>query len=347
MPTKEDLLSVLRRSPKKWLVTGAAGFIGSHLVESLLELDQHVVGLDNFETGKQENLDDVRASVTAERWGRLTWMKADIRNLQDCRHACQGVDYVLHHAAMGSVPKSIEDPIGAHEHNLTGFVNILVAARDASVRRVVYASSSAVYGNEPTMPKVEHKIGDAISIYGLTKYVNELYSAQFATHYGMELVGLRYFNVFGPRQDPNGAYAAVIPRWIEAMIQGRSVQIFGDGTTTRDFCYIKNIVQANLLSATVADKRAVNQVYNIACQDKTDLNALYELIRSRLEPCFPALKGKAPEHKDFRPGDILHSQADISRAHELLGYEPDYLLDRGMDETVRWYVQRETTRPHG
>jgi UDP-N-acetylglucosamine/UDP-N-acetylgalactosamine 4-epimerase len=330
----ERVQAELQRSPRVWLVTGAAGFIGSHLVESLLQLDQQVRGLDNLSTGSKKNLQGVDKSK------RFDFTCGDIRDLETCRRACAGVDYVLHHAALGSVPASIDDPLTTHAINVTGFAIVLVAAREQRVKRVIYASSGAVYGDEPTLPKVESRIGSPLSPYALSKYANELYAANFSRCFGMDSIGLRYFNVFGARQDPNGPYAAVIPKWIEAMIQTSPVFIYGDGKTTRDFCHVSNVVQANLLAATVDAPAAVNQVYNVAIGQATTLNELFALLRNDLSPRFPNLKQLAPQYRDFRPGDIYHSHADISRAKALLGYTPAVGLKEGLALAMDWYVAR-------
>ena len=289
----EDLRSVLRSAPKTWLVTGVAGFIGSNLLESLLDLDQRVVGLDNFATGHQRNLDEVAALVGEERWARFRFIRGDIRNLQDCQAACDGVDFVLHQAALGSVPRSLADPITTNAVNVDGFLNMLVAARDAKVRRFVYAASSSTYGDHPALPKIEARIGAPLSPYAVTKYVNELYADVFSRAYGLDSIGLRYFNVFGPRQDPNGAYAAVIPKWIAALIEGRPVQIYGDGQTSRDFCFVANAVQANLLAACASGENAINQIYNVAIGDRTSLSQLFELLLSAAPRC-PAAVCRLP-----------------------------------------------------
>ena len=332
------LKAELRAAPRTWLVTGAAGFIGSNLLETLLGLDQQVVGLDNFSTGHQRNFDEVAATVGAERWARFRFVSGDIRDLNDCRAACAGVDHVLHQAALGSVPRSIADPITTNAVNVDGFLNMLVAARDAKVRRFVYAASSSTYGDHPALPKVEDRIGAPLSPYAVTKYANELYADVFARAYGLQCIGLRYFNVFGPRQDPDGAYAAVIPKWIAAMIEGRPVHIHGDGTTSRDFCFIANAVQANLLAACVENAAAVNQVYNVAVGDRTSLNELFELLRQNLAPICPQLRNAKPSYGDFRPGDVLHSQADIGKAIERLGYRPSDRVAEGLAQAMRWYV---------
>lgn len=339
MTTYEIVKEKLSINPKKWLVTGVAGFIGSNLLEQLLKLDQTVVGLDNFATGKQENLDEVRALVTPEQWQRFTFSEGDLRSLDACRHACSGSDYVLHQAALGSVPRSINDPITTNENNITGTLNMLVAARDARVRRFIYASSSSVYGDHPALPKVEGSIGRQLSPYAVTKYVAELYAIQFAAHYDIECIGLRYFNVFGPRQDPDGAYAAVIPKWVAAMIKNKQVFINGSGETSRDFCFIMNVVQMNILAATSESPTAINQVYNVALNDRVDLNQLFEMLCSRLEVDYRHLINFKPVYQAFRAGDVLHSQADIAKAERLLGYVPTHTIERGLDEALKWYTR--------
>lgn len=321
-----------------WLVTGVAGFIGSNLLEALLLAGQKVVGLDNFATGHQHNLEDVAAIVGEQAWSNFTFIEGDIRQLDDCQRAVTGVDYVLHQAALGSVPRSIADPILTNSANIDGFINMLVAARDAKVERFVYAASSSTYGDHPGLPKVEDCIGKPLSPYAVTKYVNELYADVFARSYGMSVVGLRYFNVFGRRQDPNGAYAAVIPRWFNALLQGGSCQINGDGETSRDFCYIDNTVQANILAATASSAEAVNQVYNVACGDRTSLNALYGIIRDTVASAQPAVADLQPQYQDFRAGDVRHSQADISKAQSLLGYAPSHNVRQGLAEAGQWYI---------
>lgn len=335
-----DLLKpTLKAAPRTWLVTGAAGFIGCNLVEALLQLDQRVVGLDNFATGYEKNLAQVQASVGPARWANFRFRRGDIRDLVTCRTACADVDYVLHQAALGSVPRSIEDPLSTHAANNTGFINMLVAARDAGVRRFVYAASSSTYGDHPGLPKVEDVIGKPLSPYAVTKLVNELYADVFGRCYGMESIGLRYFNIFGRRQDPQGAYAAVVPKWVSSMIRNEPVYINGDGETSRDFCYVDNVIQANLLAATSQHADAVNQVYNIAVGERTTLNQLFETIRSLLEPKFPHLEGFKPVYRDFRAGDVRHSLADISKARTRLGYEPTHRIGEGLAEAMDWYVQ--------
>ena len=324
-------------NPKTWLITGVAGFIGSNLLEHLLKLNQRVIGLDNFATGHQSNLDEVQSLVTPEQWSRFTFIEGDIRNLEDCARACEGVDYVLHQAALGSVPRSLNDPITTNAANITGFLNMLVAARDAGVKSFTYAASSSTYGDHPALPKVEENIGKPLSPYAVTKYVNELYAEVFARSYGFKAIGLRYFNVFGKRQDPNGAYAAVIPKWTAAMVRGEDVFINGDGDTSRDFCFIENAVQANLLAATAEDS-AKNEVYNVAVGDRTTLNDLFAALKSALAENGVAYN-KAPVYRDFRSGDVRHSQADISKAASKLGYAPEYRIQEGIAKAMPWYLQ--------
>lgn len=338
MTRYEQLLKELPTSPKTWLVTGVAGFIGSNLLETLLTLEQRVVGLDNFATGHQRNLDEVQSLVTPEQWARFHFIKGDIRNLEDCQQACAGVDYVLHEAALGSVPRSINDPITTNSANIDGFLNMLVAARDAQVKSFTYAASSSTYGDHPGLPKVEDIIGKPLSPYAVTKYVNELYADVFARCYGFTTIGLRYFNVFGKRQDPDGAYAAVIPKWTAAMIKGDDVFINGDGETSRDFCYIENTVQANLLAATATDEAARNQVYNVAVSGRTTLNTLFDELKSALDTN-GATYEKAPVYREFRAGDVRHSQADISKIQRLLGYAPQYDIKNGIEKAMPWYLQ--------
>ena len=321
-----------------WLITGVAGFIGSNLLQTLLMLNQRVIGLDNFSTGYMHNLDQVKEQVGAQAWLNFRFIEGDICQLEDCIKACCKVDYVLHHAALGSVPRSIEAPILTNENNISGFVNMLVASRDASVKRFIYAASSSTYGDNPDLPKVESMIGRPLSPYAVTKYVNELYAEVFSSCYGTDSIGLRYFNVFGPRQDPNGAYAAVIPQWIAALIKGQVLRINGDGETSRDFCYIENVVQVNILAALTDASEAVNQVYNVALNERTSLNQLYEMIRSLLVRKFPYLKKHKPEYVAFREGDIRHSQADISKAIRLLGYTPTHRIDEGLKQALDWYI---------
>jgi UDP-N-acetylglucosamine 4-epimerase len=333
----ETAQNKLRVAPKAWLVTGVAGFIGSNLLESLLQMDQLVVGLDNYSTGKKSNLEEVRGLVSNKRWDRFSFIEGDIRQLETCQNACRGVDFVLHQAALGSVPRSIEDPLLTNDSNVTGFLNMLVAARDQRVRRFVYAASSSAYGDQSGLRKVEDVIGRPLSPYAVTKYVNELYADVFARCYAMESIGLRYFNVFGPRQDSEGAYAAVIPCWIAAMIHDQPTEINGDGETSRDFCFVSNVVQANVLAATSVKPEAIGQVFNVALNARTTLNELFVQIRKRLIPDFAHLQRYEPVYREFRPGDVRHSQADIGKAQRLLGYEPTHTLEQGLDEALEWY----------
>ena len=328
----------LAKAPRTWLVTGVAGFIGSNLLEALLRLGQRVVGLDNFATGHQHNLDQVERAVGPKAWAAFRFIEGDIRSLETCRAACEGVDVVLHEAALGSVPRSIDDPITSHETNVTGFLNMLVAARDARVKRFVYAASSAAYGDHPALPKVEDTIGRPLSPYGAGKYMNELYADVFGRCYGLETIGLRYFNVFGPRQDPEGAYAAVIPKWVAAMLRGEAVHINGDGETARDFCFIENVVQANLLSGTSVNKDAVNQVYNVAVGGSTSLNELHQALADLLARHDPGFVAPKPLYRDFRAGDVRFSRADISKLRRLLGFKPTHDVHKGLERAIDWYV---------
>lgn len=338
MTRYEQLLQGLPKDPKTWSITGVAGFIGSNLLEALLKLDQRVVGLDNFATGHQHNLDEVQGLVSSEQWARFQFIAGDIRNIEDCQRACDSADYVLHQAALGSVPRSIQDPITTNSVNIDGFLNMLVAARKAKVSSFTYAASSSTYGDHPALPKVENVIGKPLSPYAVTKYVNELYADVFAKTYGFKTIGLRYFNVFGQRQDPDGAYAAVIPKWTAAMIKGEDVFINGDGGTSRDFCFIENTVQANILAATAKGEEAVNQVYNVAVGGRTDLNQLFSFIKLSLERNNINFN-KKPAYNDFRPGDVRHSQADISKVREILGYEPTFDIQAGIEKAMPWYVR--------
>lgn len=341
MTTAYNQLQVrLRLEPRAWLITGVAGFIGSNLLETLLKLNQRVVGLDNFATGHQRNLDEVQTLVTPKQWANFGFIHGDIRNLDDCNLASQDIDYILHQAALGSVPRSVADPIATNATNITGFLNMLVAARDAKVKRFVYAASSSTYGDHPALPKVEETIGKPLSPYAVTKYVNELYADVFGKTYGLQSIGLRYFNVFGPRQDPNGAYAAVIPKWISSMMKDEQIFINGDGETSRDFCFVNNAVQANLLAATVQNSEALNQVYNVAVGDRTSLNDLYAQISANLLVLYPHLRNAKPVHRDFRAGDVRHSLADISKANHLLGYAPTQQVGQGLELAMSWYLSQ-------
>lgn len=354
----KKLLDCLSESPKTWLITGVAGFIGSNLLESLLQLNQIVVGLDNFSTGYQHNLDEVQNLVTPQQWARFTFIRGDIRKFEDCQRACEGVDYVLHQAALGSVPRSLEDPISTNAVNVSGFLNMLIAARDANEGRGVnsftYAASSSTYGDHPSLPKIEDNIGKPLSPYAVTKYVNELYAEVFARSYGVNSIGLRYFNVFGQRQDPEGAYAAVIPKWIAALLQNENVYINGDGETSRDFCHVTNAVQANILAATAATDLGIevslqssqeqqcmpsplNQVYNVAVGERTTLNELFFLLRDNLQ--IHGVNAIAqPVYREFRAGDVRHSQADISKAKRLLRFSPTHNIQKGIAVSIPWYV---------
>ena len=346
-----QLQARLAQEPRTWLITGVTGFIGSNLLEALLKLDQRVVGLDNFATGHQRILDEVQTLVTPTQWANFSFIHGDIRELAACQKACEGVDYVLHQAALGSVPRSLADPVTTNATNISGFLNMLTAARDAKVKSFTYAASSSTYGDHPGLPKVEDTIGKPLSPYAVTKYVSELYADVFARCYGFNAVGLRYFNVFGPRQDPDGAYAAVIPKWIASLIKGEPVYINGDGETSRDFCFIANVVQANLLAATVNElpllleegrgegfPSPVNQVYNIAVGDRTTLNDLFAKLHRNLLPLYPHLQSIGPVYRDFRSGDVRHSQADIGKVQRLLGYLPSHHIDKGLLATVCWYL---------
>lgn len=340
MTRYEQLLQELPQNPKTWLITGVAGFIGSNLLETLLKLDQKVVGLDNFATGHQHNLDEVQSLVTVEQWARFQFIEGDIRNLEDCQAACTNVDYVLHQAALGSVPRSINDPITTNSVNIDGFLNMLVAARDSEVQSFTYAASSSTYGDHPGLPKVENVIGKPLSPYAVTKFVNELYADVFAKTYGFKTIGLRYFNVFGQRQDPNGAYAAVIPKWTAAMINGDDVVINGDGETSRDFCFIENTIQANILAATVEDEDALNQVYNVAVGDRTSLNELFDVLKKSLQDHGIKCVDR-PVYIDFRAGDVRHSQACIDKAKKLFEYNPTHTVEEGLVHTVDWYCKKK------
>jgi len=331
----------LRNTPATWLVTGGAGFIGSHLVEQLLALNQRVVVLDNFATGYRHNLEAIKPHTDR---ARFRFIKGDIRNLNDCRQAVEGVDFVLHHAALGSVPRSLEDPLLTNAVNVTGVVNMLVAARDEGVKRFVYASSSSTYGDHPALPKSEEIIGAPLSPYAVTKYVNELYADVFSRSFGVDTIGLRYFNVFGPRQDPAGAYAAVIPRWFDELLQGRPCRIYGDGDTSRDFCHIDNVVQANLLAATTLRREAINQVYNVAYGGRTTLDELYCHLRDALRALYPRLAVTQPLYEDFRAGDVRHSHANIAKAVRLLGYKPSCDVATGLAQTAAWFVSQAQTQ---
>jgi UDP-N-acetylglucosamine/UDP-N-acetylgalactosamine 4-epimerase len=337
MSRYEQVQAELRAAPRNWLVTGVAGFIGSSLLQSLLELDQSVTGLDDFSTGRRANLDAVREQIGAMRFSRFRLVEGNVASAATCRDAVSGAELVLHQAALGSVPRSIEAPLESNAANVTGHLALLEAARQAGIRRFVYASSSSVYGDSEALPKLEPDLGRPLSPYAVTKVANELYAFVYGQLHGMETVGLRYFNVFGPRQDPEGAYAAVIPKWVAAMIRGERVLIHGTGETSRDFCHVANVVQANLLAATVASRDGLNQAYNVAAGRRTTLAELHGLLRERLVVRHPRLAGQEPDHGPFRAGDVLHSLADIGKARRLLGYEPTHGIERGLDESLAWY----------
>lgn len=337
MSQYQTVCTQLKQAPKMWLVTGVAGFIGSNLLEALLKLDQKVVGLDNFATGHQYNLDEVQSLVSPAQWRNFSFIEGDIRNFEDCQKACMDVDYVLHQAALGSVPRSIADPITTNATNITGFLNMLTAARDAKVSSFTYAASSSTYGDHPALPKIEENIGNPLSPYAVTKYVNELYADVFARTYGFKTIGLRYFNVFGKRQDPNGAYAAVIPKWTAAMIAGDEVFINGDGETSRDFCFIENTVQANILAATANDA-AKNQVYNVAVGDRTTLNDLFNALQAALNEN-GVTYNKKPVYREFRAGDVRHSQASIAKIEHFLDYKPEFNINQGINIAMPWYIK--------
>jgi UDP-N-acetylglucosamine 4-epimerase len=337
MSRYNEIKTELLAEPKKWLVTGVAGFIGSNLLETLLKLNQKVVGLDNFATGHQHNLDEVKTEASEEQFSKFTFIEGDIRSLDDCKKAVKGVDYVLHQAALGSVPRSINDPSTTNAVNISGFLNMLIAARDEKVKSFTYAASSSTYGDHPGLPKVEETIGNPLSPYAVTKYVNELYADVFARTYDFKTIGLRYFNVFGKRQDPNGAYAAVIPKWTDALINNEEVFINGDGETSRDFCFIENTVQMNILAATANDEAKQN-VFNVAVGDRTTLNTLYQCIQTALNEN-GVINNSTPLYRDFRAGDVRHSQADITKAKDKLGYCPQFSIEPGIRFTTNWYCR--------
>ncbi len=334
-----DLRQHLRAYPKKWVITGVAGFIGSHLLEHLLGLDQTVVGLDNFSTEDRRNMNEVQTLVSDSQWSRFTFVEGDIRDMATCHQVCKEADVVLHHAALGSVPRSLENPVLTNDSNITGFLHMLVAARDAGVKRFIYAASSSTYGDHPGLPKVEDRIGRPLSPYAVTKYVNELYADVFDRAYGFKATGLRYFNVFGPRQNPLGAYAAVVPKWFSSMVNGEPVYINGDGETSRDFCYVDNVVQANLLAACSTDESAWGQVYNVAFAESTTLNQLFHLIREQVSRHRPGLQVPDPVYRDFRAGDVRYSLASIDKARQSLGYAPEYSVRKGLEVSARWYLK--------
>jgi UDP-N-acetylglucosamine 4-epimerase len=340
MARYDEVRALLAERPQRFLVTGVAGFIGSHLLETLLLLDQHVVGLDNFATGSRENLTDVMSRVGVTRAARFQFLEGDVRDPLVCRWAMDGVNVVFHEAALGSVPRSMQDPLATHNANVDGFVHVLLAAHAAGVRRIVYASSSSVYGDDASDPKVEDTLGQPLSPYAASKRIDEIYATTFARSHGIDSVGLRYFNVFGPRQDPYGAYAAVIPRWIGQLLSDEPCVVFGDGSTSRDFCFVENVVQANLLAACAPDGDVIPRVFNVACGERTSLLDLYASIRQHVSAYLPSVADKTPRLEASRPGDILHSRACIDRARGFLGYLPAYDIARGLQETVRWYAER-------
>ena len=342
MTKYEELQEYLKNNQTTWLISGVGGFIGSNLLEKLLVLNQKVVGLDNFDTGYQKNIDeailDANEIVGKDVGKNFKFIKGDIKLLDDCKQACHGVDYVLHQAALGSVPRSIEDPISTNEANIDGFINMLVASRDSKVKRFVYAASSSSYGDNVDLPKVENMIGNPLSPYAVTKLVNEYYASVFAKNYDFKAIGLRYFNIFGKRQDPNGAYAAVIPKWVASILNKENVYINGDGETSRDFCFVDNAVQANILAAMTENSEATDQVYNVALNDRTSLNELFRIIEDSLIKNVKGLEKKEPIYGDFRPGDVRHSQASIDKAKKLLGYEPQFRIAEGLNEAISWYI---------
>lgn len=335
MTKYEQIQKKLCEKPKTWLITGVAGFIGSNLLEKLLKLNQIVIGLDNFQTGHQHNLDEVKGLVSSTQWSNFSFIEGDIKSFDTCQKAVSGVDFVLHQAALGSVPRSIANPLASNEANISGFLNMLHAAKEEKVESFTYAASSSTYGDHPALPKVEENIGSPLSPYAVTKYVNELYARVYAKTYGFNAIGLRYFNVFGRRQDPNGAYAAVIPKWISSMLKGEQIFINGDGETSRDFCYIENVVQMNILSA-LSNNEARDNIYNVAVGDRTSLNDLYKMIEDCVKNYTTDLI--SPTYRDFRMGDVRHSQADISKGKKLLGYKPEFKVDGGLLEAIDWYV---------
>jgi UDP-N-acetylglucosamine 4-epimerase len=338
MSTYEKLQADLRATPRTWLVTGCAGFIGSNLLEKLLKLNQRVVGLDNYATGYEHNLEEVRSLVTADQWKNFRMIKGDIGDLNACQTACEGVDLVLHQAALGSVPASMDFPIKSHQSNVDGFLNMITAARDAKVKRMVYASSSAIYGDDPELPKVEEKIGRPLSPYAAHKWMNEIYAEVYARCYAFETIGLRYFNVFGPRQDPDGAYAAVIPKWLASMIKAEPIYINGDGETSRDFCFIDNVVQANLLAATTTVPGAANRAYNVAVGERTTLNDLFRFLQEGLKKRNPSMPSQKPVYREFRAGDVRHSLASVDKAKAFLGYQPTHTTQSGLETALDWYI---------
>lgn len=342
----KNVCQELADNPKNWLVTGVAGFIGSNILERLLLLDQHVVGLDNFSTGHKSNLESVRQLVSPEQWSKFTFFDGDISSIDDCRRSCANINYVLHQAAVGSVPRSIEDPISTNISNVDGFLNMLVAARDGNVDKFVFAASSSTYGDHPGLPKVEDEIGKPLSPYAVTKLVNELYADVFSRCYGLDFIGLRYFNIFGKRQDPNGSYAAVIPKWVDSLSRGEAITINGTGETSRDFCYVDNAVQANILAACSTDRQAVNQIYNIAVGDRTSLNDLQVMISAIINK-YQDIPEQIVRFAPFRVGDVMHSQASIEKAISLLGYKPQYSALKGLETAIPWYLSQGNSADRG
>jgi len=339
MNTLDLLKEELKKDQRTWLITGNAGFIGSNLMEFLLSANQKVVGLDNFSTGYQHNIDDVLSKVGEDTAKNFTFIEGDIADLEICQKACDGVDIVLHQAALGSVPRSIDDPITSNRSNITGFLNMITAAKDAGIKRFVYASSSSVYGDSQELPKVEERVGDVLSPYAAMKKTNEIYANVFHRTYGMETLGLRYFNVFGRRQDPNGAYAAVIPKWVGSLLTDEDIYINGDGETSRDFTYIDNVIQMNILAGTTQNPKAFGEAFNVAVGGRNTLNELYQLINEELEKHLSSYTPKKPIYRDFRPGDIRHSNADITKAKQVVGYMPTHDIYQGMEEAIEWYIQ--------
>lgn len=333
--TKADLL----KNKKTWLITGVAGFIGSNLAEALLKLNQNVIALDNFSTGHKHNLKYIQESVSEEQWANFKFIEGDIVDLETCKKSSKNVDIILHQAALGSVPRSIDNPILSNHNNVTGFLNMLTAAKENNVKRFVYASSSSVYGDSQELPKVEENTGNLLSPYAVTKYVNELYMGVFQKCYGMEAIGLRYFNVFGKRQDPNGAYAAVMPKWISQILNGEDLFINGDGETSRDFTYIENVIQANILAGTTTNEKAFGEAFNTAVGGRETLNNLYSAIVKGVKRHLPDLLINTPIYRDFRTGDIRHSNANITKIQQLLGYEPTHTLENGLKESIEWYIK--------
>ena len=336
--SQEDFYADLAKEKKTWLVTGCAGFIGTNLVKKLIELNQNIIGLDNFATGLKSNIEFLNDLASKNSDCGFEFIEGDICQLEDCQRAVENADYVLHQAALGSVPRSIKNPIASHQANVSGFLNMLWATKEAGIKRIVYASSSSIYGDNPNLPKVENSIGKPLSPYAATKFMNEVYADVFSKTYGIETIGLRYFNVFGPHQQPNGPYAAVIPKWIGLMLEQKPITIFGDGETSRDFCFIDNVVQMNLRCATTINKAAVNQEYNVAYHRQTSLNSLFTKIKEMLISEESNLEIHDPNYEDFRPGDVRHSLADINKGNSLVGYEPTDDIESGLKKSIKWYI---------